>query len=124
MPVNGTAVKVSAGGAAYVPVCQVNSLEAALNELKKKGYQIASTVCEKNSFPKQDFNFNSPLCLIFGNEHGGIRPPLLKKSDYALTIPLRNHITSLNVSVSCGIILTQIVSGWENKHSKVKIKGQ
>src|SRR5437764_4440523 len=39
VPVNGTAVKVSAGGAAYAPVCQVNSLEATLNELKKRGYQ-------------------------------------------------------------------------------------
>ncbi|KLL02477.1 MAG: rRNA methyltransferase [Mycoplasmataceae bacterium RC_NB112A] len=109
VPVNGTVVKVSAGGAAYVPVCQVSSLENALNELRKKGYQIAATVCETTTPPPENFNFNAPLCLIFGNEHDGIRSSLLKKSDFFLTIPLHNQITSLNVSVSCGVILAQIL---------------
>jgi 23S rRNA (guanosine2251-2'-O)-methyltransferase len=110
VPVNGTVVKVSVGGAAYVPVCQVSSLEGTLNELKKKGYQVVATVCEPNSPPREKFNFNSPLCIIFGNEHEGIRSSLIKKSNHSLTIPLRNQITSLNVAVSCGIILSQVIS--------------
>ncbi|MCE8162761.1 MAG: 23S rRNA (guanosine(2251)-2'-O)-methyltransferase RlmB [Candidatus Moeniiplasma glomeromycotorum] len=116
VPMNSTVVKVSVGGAAYVPVCQVSNLEVVINELKKKNYQIVATVCEEKVSVKKRFSFSSPLCLIFGNEHDGIKSTLLKKSDCSLTIPLRNNITSLNVAVSCGIILNQVVSLWDNKN--------
>lgn len=108
--VNSTVVKVSVGGVAYVPVCQVDSLGQSLNELKKVGYKIIATVCEPKAKEYNKFNFDFPTCLILGNEHKGIRPNLQKKSDHALYIPMSNNITSLNVSVSCGIILSQVVS--------------
>ncbi|CAG8837872.1 21122_t:CDS:1, partial [Racocetra persica] len=44
VPVNSTVVKVSVGGVAQVPVCQIASLPEALNELKKNGYQIIATI--------------------------------------------------------------------------------
>lgn len=113
VPVNSTVVKVSVGGIAYVPVCQVDSLGASINELKKKGYQIIATICQPEAQVYNKLNFDFPTCLIFGNEHEGIRPSLIKKSDYSLYIPMNNNITSLNVSVSCGIVLAQIVSQWE-----------
>jgi 23S rRNA (guanosine2251-2'-O)-methyltransferase len=108
--VNSTVVKVSVGGAAYVPVCQVNNLGEATNELKKKGYKIISTICEPGAEEYNKFDFDFPTCLIFGNEHEGIRPNLIKKSDCSLYIDMGNEMGSLNVSVSCGIILAQVVS--------------
>jgi 23S rRNA (guanosine2251-2'-O)-methyltransferase len=113
VPVNSTVIKVSVGGVAHVPVCQVDSLAEAVNELKKKNYKIIATVCEPGTQEYKKFNFDFPTCLIFGNEHEGIRKSLIKKSDYALYIPMSNNIGSLNVSVSCGIILAEVVSQWE-----------
>jgi 23S rRNA (guanosine2251-2'-O)-methyltransferase len=112
VPVNSTVIKVSMGGVAQVPVCQVSSIAEAINQLKKQGYKIISTVCQPGTqeYNKFDFNFNFPTCLIFGNEHEGIRPSLVKKSDYSLYIPMSNNITSLNVSVSSGIILAYVIS--------------
>jgi 23S rRNA (guanosine2251-2'-O)-methyltransferase len=109
--VTSAVINVSAGGIAYVPICQMN-LKEAINELKKveKGHKIISTVCEPTSTEYNKLNFNFPTCLIFGNEHEGIRPSLVKKSDFSLYIPMSNNITSLNVSVSCGIILARLVS--------------
>lgn len=109
VPVNSTVIKVSMGGVAHVPVCQVNSLLAAINELKKANYQIVSTICQPGAQEYNQLTFNFPLCLIFGNEHEGIKKPLTKKSDYNIYIPMSNNINSLNVSVSCGIILAQVV---------------
>jgi 23S rRNA (guanosine2251-2'-O)-methyltransferase len=111
VPVNSTVIKVSMGGVACVPVCQVNSLSEALNELRKRDYKIVATVCEKGATEYDKMSFNFPTCLIFGNEHEGIKPSLLKKSDYSLYIPVSNNIGSLNVSVSCGIILSQAILG-------------
>lgn len=113
--VNSTVIKVSSGGVAYVPVCQVNNLTEAINELKKREYRIISTICDEKSQKYNGFKFDFPTCLIFGNEHEGIRSNLIKKSDYSLYIPMNNNITSLNVSVSCGIILAHVVSQWKKK---------
>jgi 23S rRNA (guanosine2251-2'-O)-methyltransferase len=110
VPVNSTVVKVSMGGIAHIPICQVNSLSEAVNELKRREYKIISTICEPGNQEYNKFSFNFPTCLIFGNEHSGIRPSLVKKSDYSIYIPMSNDIASLNISVSCGIILAQVVS--------------
>ena len=110
VPVNSTVIKVSMGGVAHVPVCQVNSIAEAISQLKNKGYKIISTICQPGTQEYNNFEFNFPTCLIFGNEHEGIRPSLVKKSDYSVYIPMNNNITSLNVSVGCGIILAHIIS--------------
>src|SRR4051794_32462759 len=110
VPVNSTVIKVSVGGVAHIPVCHIDSLAEAVNELKKRDYRIIATVCETGTQEYNKFNFDFPVCLIFGNEHEGIRKSLIKKSDYSLYIPMSNNIGSLNVSVGCGIILARVVS--------------
>ncbi|RHZ35617.1 23S rRNA (guanosine(2251)-2'-O)-methyltransferase RlmB [endosymbiont GvMRE of Glomus versiforme] len=109
--VTNAVINVSAGGIAYVPICQVN-LKEVINELKKRDYKVISTVCEPEATEYSKFNFDFPTCLVFGNEHEGIRKSLINKSDYSLYIPMSNNIGSLNVSVSSGIILAQVVSQW------------
>ncbi|MEG7978796.1 MAG: 23S rRNA (guanosine(2251)-2'-O)-methyltransferase RlmB [Mollicutes bacterium UO1] len=118
VPVNSTVVKVSVGGIAHVPVCQVDSLAGAVNELKKQDYKIIATVCELGAHQYDKFDFDFPVCLIFGNEGEGIKKSLIKKSDYSLYIPMSNNIGSLNVSVSCGIIMSQVISQWEEAKEK------
>ncbi|RHZ37296.1 23S rRNA (guanosine(2251)-2'-O)-methyltransferase RlmB [endosymbiont GvMRE of Glomus versiforme] len=117
VPVNSTVIKVSMGGVAYVPVCQVNNLLEAINELKKNNYQIISTVCQPGSQEYNQIEFNFPTCIVFGNEHQGIKQKIIQKSNSAIYISMSNNISSLNVSVSCGIVLAQVVSQWENYKS-------
>ncbi|CAG8641634.1 10147_t:CDS:2 [Ambispora gerdemannii] len=100
VPVNSTVVRVSVGGAAYVPICQVDNLAVAINELRKSNYKIISTICEPGAAEYNKFNFDFSTALIFGNEHEGIKPSLIKKSDYSLYIPMNNNISSLNVSTT------------------------
>src|SRR6185503_17699699 len=67
VPVNSTVIKVSVGGVAHVPVCQVASLSEAVNELKKRNYKVIATVCEPGAQNYKKFDFDFPVCLIFGN---------------------------------------------------------
>jgi 23S rRNA (guanosine2251-2'-O)-methyltransferase len=113
VPVNSTVIKVSMGGVAYTPVCQVNNLLEAINELKKNNYQIISTVCQPGSQEYNQIEFDFPTCLVFGNEHQGIKQKIIQKSNNTLYIPMSNNISSLNVSVSCGIVLAQVISQWK-----------
>ena len=110
VPVNSTVVKVSTGGIAHIPVCQVNNLGEVIEKLKVKKYQVVATVCDLGAKEYNQFDFDFPTCLIFGNEHKGIRPILIKKSNDKIYVPMSNDIGSLNVSVSCGIILAHAVS--------------
>src|ERR1700744_1026565 len=65
VPVNSTVIKVSTGGISYLPSCQVNSLEEAINNLQQKNYSIVSTVCdEEKAIDYSKYEFNSPTCII------------------------------------------------------------
>lgn len=111
VPVNNTVIKVSTGGISYVPICRVNNLEEAINNLKINCYSIISTVCDDGrALQYNKFSFNSPVCVIFGNEHEGIKKRIIKKSDLLISIPLENQMNSLNVSVSFGIVISSIRS--------------
>lgn len=109
VPVNNTVIKVSTGGIAYVPICQVVSLSATLDKLKNHDFIIASTTCLKQTLPYNELKLLRPICVIFGNEHRGVGNNLVKKSHQLLYIPMFNKMNSLNVAVSCGIICSQIM---------------
>jgi len=43
--------------------------------------------------------------LIFGSEAHGLNPQEFQKVDEGLVIPMENSVESLNLAVSCGILL-------------------
>jgi tRNA G18 (ribose-2'-O)-methylase SpoU len=48
--------------------------------------------------------------LIFGSEAHGLRAEDFQKVDEGLIIPMENGVESLNLAVSCGIILFEAKS--------------
>ncbi|CDU16746.1 RNA methyltransferase [Plasmodium yoelii] len=71
---------------------------------------------------KQPFVKNKDTAFLFGNEGTGISDQIIKMCDKIIYIPqYGNGIASLNVSVSCAIIL-QTFAVWAN-YIEVDIKG-
>lgn len=106
--VTPAAVKASAGAAAHIPVVRVTNLASALEELKKEGFWIvgADARAKKNLYEmKWDMNVG----LVIGSEGKGIRPLILKKCDFTLSIPMRGKVSSLNASIAGAIILYEII---------------
>ena len=56
-------------------------------------------------------DYNSPICLIIGNEGFGMSKVVKDSCDFIASIKMTGKINSLNASVACGIILSRIVSG-------------
>ncbi|HRR92060.1 MAG TPA: TrmH family RNA methyltransferase, partial [bacterium] len=56
-----------------------------------------------------EVDFKFPVLLIIGGEDTGLRPIMKKRCDRLIGIPMRGKITSLNTSVSAGIIIYEIV---------------
>ena len=106
--VNSTVVKTSAGAIYNMPIIRVNSLMATLDKLKSVGYWIVGTDMQGEDY--REIDYNMPICLIIGNEGNGMSKPVTDACDYIAKIPMTGKISSLNASVSCGIILARIVS--------------
>lgn len=107
--VNGTVVKTSAGAIYNIPIVRVANLLATMNKLKDAGYWIIGTDMDGEDYTKLDYNM--PICLVIGNEGHGMSDIVSKNCDFIAKIPMVGKINSLNASVSCGIVLSRIVSG-------------
>ena len=107
--VNSTVVKTSAGAIYNMPIVKVANLGATINKLKDLGYWIIGTDMDGVDYTSIDYNM--PICLIIGNEGSGMSKIIKDNCDYIAKIPMVGKINSLNASVSCGIVLSRIVSG-------------
>jgi 23S rRNA (guanosine2251-2'-O)-methyltransferase len=101
---NEDAILTSAGALENIPVCRVNSLMKAVDELHLNGIKVFASemTAEKNVF---DCDFKEPCAIVMGSEEKGIHPALMKICDEQFKIPMSGDFESLNVSVAAGIIL-------------------
>ncbi len=107
-PVNGEAMKASAGALTSIPVARVGSIRTTLMALKAEGYQIVAAT-EKSRKLLYDADFKQPTVLVMGSEQTGISKEVMKLCDEQLAIPLIGHIESLNVSAAAAILLFEVV---------------
>lgn len=106
--INSESIKTSAGALVKLQICRTFNLEKTIAFLKESGLKIISaTEKAKKSIYETDYQF--PLALVMGSEDTGISNTIIKESDLTVKIPLFGEIASLNVSVSAGIILYEII---------------
>lgn len=101
-----TVVKTSQGAIYNIPIINVPNLTNTIEKLKDNGYWIVGTSLDKEDYTQLDYD--NKTCLVIGNEGRGISKVVEKNCDYLVTIPMIGKIDSLNASVSCGIILSEI----------------
>jgi tRNA G18 (ribose-2'-O)-methylase SpoU len=83
----------------------------AMGRLKDSGYQLCALEQVNNSkmlnnfFPEKDHKY----ALIFGNEVFGVEEEVLKACDHVLEIPQLGTKHSLNISVSLGIAVWDLM---------------
>ncbi|GAB4209505.1 MAG: 23S rRNA (guanosine(2251)-2'-O)-methyltransferase RlmB [Bacteroidia bacterium] len=106
--VNADAVKTSAGALLKIPVCRESDMLNALKTLKERGFYIVACH-EKTARLIQEVDFKRPTVIILGSEHNGILKEYLKICDVEAKIPMSKNFDSLNVSVSAGIVLYEVL---------------
>lgn len=100
---NETVVKVSSGAAQYVPIAVVTNLNREIKTLKENGFWIYGA--DMNGTSSYNERFTSRTALVMGSEGDGISQLVRKNCDYVVSIPMRGHIDSLNVSVAAGVLM-------------------
>lgn len=100
-------LKRSAGYSVHLPVAQVVNLGRTLDFLDKKGFWIIGAAGEgRESIYRFDWNRN--LVLILGSEHKGISRSVRDRCHQLVSIPASGDVSSLNVSIAGGVILSEI----------------
>ena len=107
-PVNGDAIRSSAGALNNIPVCRVGSIRNTLKTLQVEGFQIVAAT-EKSTKLLYDADFTKPTVIVMGAEDKGISKEVLKLCDEQLAIPLIVHTESLNVAAAAAIMLFEVV---------------
>lgn len=107
-PITGDAMKTSAGALSYLPVCRVKDFIKTVQTLKENGIQVLACT-EKAATTLYEVDLVSPVAIILGSEEDGISHTLLKEADQLVKIPMYGNIASLNVSVSAGIALFEVI---------------
>jgi 23S rRNA (guanosine2251-2'-O)-methyltransferase len=99
------AFKASAGLAEHLDIYQTPSLKHAIGEFKRAGYHFYMAVLDGKNACTVDYQ--SPLCLVIGNEAVGITPDI-KKMGMPITLPQKTPDISFNASVAAGILMFHI----------------
>lgn len=107
-PVNGDAIKTSAGALFKMPICKVDHIKDAVFYMQASGIKVIAAT-EKTDQTIYDISFKEPCAIIMGSEGKGINPSVLKVADEKAKLPLLGDIESLNVSVACGAFLYEAV---------------
>ncbi len=106
--VNSTVVKVSTGATSYVKIARVNNINETIRRLKDEGLWVIGTDGESETlYYNQDLK--GPLAIIIGSEGFGMSRLVKENSDILIKIPMKGKITSLNASVSAGIVIYEAV---------------
>ena len=84
----------------------------AVSTLRSEGYRIISVEQTLNAVSLEQFapQEGEKYALIFGNEVDGVDQSVVDTSDMCLEIPQWGSKHSMNVSVSAGVVLWQMVS--------------
>ncbi|GHT83386.1 23S rRNA (guanosine(2251)-2'-O)-methyltransferase RlmB [Bacteroidia bacterium] len=107
-PINGDAMKTSAGALNLVPVCRVDNLRSAISLLHNNGVQVVAA-SEKGATMIYDTDLTLPTAIVMGAEESGVSPAVLKVTDALVKIPLQGSIASLNVSAAASVVLFEAI---------------
>lgn len=102
------AIKTSAGALNHIPVCREENLKDTVQYLHDFGLQVIAC-SEKGADTVYQADFKVPTAIVMGSEEDGVSDDIIRVSDRLCKIPLGGKISSLNVSVATGIILSEVV---------------
>lgn len=106
--VNSTVYKVASGAVEHMKIARVNNLNDEIKYLKEKDVWIYGTAIEATKYYYEE-NLKGAIALVIGNEGEGMSRLVRENCDVLLKIPMKGKITSLNASVSAGIVMYEAV---------------
>ncbi len=119
-PVTSAVYKTSAGTVGKIPIIQVGNINQCIEQLKKSRFWVVGLSSHdqtgRATIPLWDYEFDSHVAVVVGNEGTGIRVKTLEHCDTLVQIPMMHNVESLNASVTTGIVCYEVMK--QRKNSK------
>lgn len=112
--VNSTVNKVSAGAVEHMKIARVTNISDSIEKLKEEGLWICGTDINTDKYYYNQ-DLTGALAVVIGNEGSGMSEKVRKNCDFLVKIPMKGKVTSLNASVSAGIVVYEAVKQRINK---------
>lgn len=89
-------------------IARVNNINETIKYLKEKDIWIIGTDMQTDTYYyNQDWKGN--IAIIIGSEGFGVSRLVKENCDMLVKIPMKGKITSLNASVSAGIVMYEVL---------------
>ena len=105
--INATVMKTSAGAIFNTNIIRVSNLANTIKQLKKNNFWIIGTDMQGTNYTELDYT--TKTAIVIGNEGQGMSEKVKKNCDFLVKIPMKGKVTSLNASVSTGIVVYEAV---------------
>ena len=102
--INSTVSKVSAGAVQHMKIARVNNINETIKFLKQNDIWICGTDGQAKTYYFQQ-DFKMPIAIVIGSEGYGMSRLVKENCDFLVKIPMKGKITSLDASVSAGIVM-------------------
>lgn len=106
--VTAAVARASAGAVAHLPAVRVTNLVETCRQLKERGAWVVGAHAAAAELACQA-RLTGPLVLVFGGEGKGISRLLKENCDLLVRFPMLGQVNSLNVSVSAGLLLYEVI---------------
>jgi len=102
--VNSTVSKVSCGAVEHIKIARVNNINETIKYLKENDIWICGTDMDAKNYYYNE-NLKGSIGIVIGSEGFGMGKLVKENCDFLVKIPMKGKVTSLNASVSAGIII-------------------
>jgi 23S rRNA (guanosine2251-2'-O)-methyltransferase len=92
----------------FIKIGLIHNIYKTIEKLRESGFSIIGADTNGKT-QLYEYNFPDKSVIIFGNEGEGIRKNITKLCDNVINIPIKGKVESLNVSVSAGIVLFEML---------------
>jgi len=103
-PFGWKSLRGSMGSAFRVPIATKQPMTGVAAALASRGLPILASV-PRDGTPLRRADLTGPAAILLGGEGAGLPPDLLARSAARLSIPMREPVDSLNVSIAASLIL-------------------
>lgn len=104
--------KTALGATESVHWTYFDDTQTAVKKLKEDGWKVYAIEQTENSLMLNDFKplSDEKIALIFGHEVKGVEQKVINQCDGVIEIPQKGTKHSLNISVSAGVVIWDLVS--------------
>ena len=99
--------RVAQGAEKWIDLVRWTTTADCVAHLKDNGYRILATSLE-GAKPIDDYDFDVPTAIVFGNEQRGVTDEMLAAADGCVRIPMAGFTQSFNISVAAALCFYHI----------------